>query len=55
MLQNLSMFKSIGVVIVLMYLSSLFSQTFSAVDDALTASFKALETVAVSSQKQFVK
>lgn len=38
-----------------MYLSSLFSQTFSAMDDAFTASFKALETVAVSSQKQFVK
>lgn len=55
MLQIISMFRSIGVVIVLMYLSSLFSQTFHAMDDAFTASFKTLETVAVSSQKQFVK
>jgi len=49
------MFRGIGVVIVLWYLSSLFSQTFLAFDRAATASLKALEAAAVASQEQFVK
>ncbi len=49
------MFRSIGLVIVLWYISSLFSQTFSAMDNAFTASFNTLEAVAISSQKELVK
>ena len=49
------MFRSIGVVIVLWYVSTLFAQTFIAMDSAFTATFHSLEAVAVSSQKTFVK
>ena len=53
MLQLISMFRSIGVVIVLWYLSSLFSQSFSSADSAFSASFQALESAAVASEKRF--
>lgn len=38
-----------------MYLSSLFSQTFRALDRTLTASLSALEAAAVVSESKFVK
>jgi hypothetical protein len=49
------MFRAIGVVIVLWYLSSIFSQTFHALDEALTASLSALEAAAIASKDQFEK
>ncbi|MCF7815504.1 MAG: hypothetical protein K9M10_01945 [Candidatus Pacebacteria bacterium] len=49
------MFRAIGVLLILWYLSSLFSQSFLALDSALTASFQAVESAAVQSQKQFEK
>lgn len=50
-----AMFRAIGVLLILWYLSSLFSQSFLALDSALTASFQAVESAAVQSQKQFEK
>ncbi len=44
------MFQSIGVVIILWYLSHLFSSSFLALDDAMTATFKTLEATAVASR-----
>lgn len=55
MSQLIHMFRSIGVVIVLWYVSSLFSQTFNAMDDALASSFHTLEAVAIHSERQLVK
>jgi hypothetical protein len=55
MLLRINMFRSIGVVIVCAYLSTLFSQTFEAMDDALSASFRALEATAISSEMHAVK
>jgi len=49
------MFKAIGVVIILWYISSLFSQTFSSMDSAFSATFHTIEVAAVASEKQFVK
>lgn len=49
------MFRAIGVVILLMYLSSQFSQSFHALDRALTASLHALEAAVVVSESKFVK
>jgi len=49
------MFRAIGVVIILWYLSSLFSSSFLALDRTLTVSFGALEAASVASQKQFNK
>jgi hypothetical protein len=46
------MFKAFGVVIILWYLSSLFAQSFSSADKAISASFNTLEIAAVVSQKQ---
>lgn len=40
------MFRSIGTVLVIWYLSLLFAHSFRALDDALAASFRALENVA---------
>lgn len=37
------------------YLSTLFSQTFSSADSALSASFKAIEAAAIQSQNQMSK
>lgn len=50
---NFFMFKAIGAVIILWYLSTLFAQSFSAADKAISASFNTLEVAAVISQKQF--
>ena len=50
-----TMFRAIGVVIILWYLSSLFSNSFIALDRTLTASLGALETAAIVSQNQFEK
>jgi len=49
------MFRAIGVVIILWYLSSLFSQTFLALDRTATATLSALEAAAVASEKQFAQ
>ena len=49
------MFRAIGVVIILWYLSSLFSQSFLAIDRTLTASLGALEAAAVVSKEKIVK
>jgi hypothetical protein len=46
------MFRSIGVVIVLWYLASLFSESFSAMDDALTASLHLVETTAERTEQE---
>ena len=46
------MFKAFGFVIVLWYLSLLFSQTFQSADSALSESFKTLEASAIKGQKQ---
>ncbi len=49
------MFRAIGVVIILWYMSSLFSQTFTSADSALSASFHLLEATATVSQQRLVK
>lgn len=49
------MFRAIGVVILLWYISSLFGQTFSAMDTAGKEVFTAVEMAAVQSQEQFAK
>jgi hypothetical protein len=46
------MFKAIGTVIVLWYLSQLFTQSFSSADKAISASFHTLEATALVSQKK---
>lgn len=46
------MFKAFGAVIILWYLSTLFAQSFSAADKAISASFQTLEAAALVSQKQ---
>ena len=51
---NFIMFRAIGVVIVLWYLSSQFSQTFLAFVRAATATLGALEAAAIASKDQFV-
>lgn len=40
-------------IMILWYLSSLFSQTFSSADSALSASFGLLEATATASQQRF--
>jgi hypothetical protein len=45
------MFKAIGVVIILWYVSHLFTQTFSSADSAFSESFETLEVAAVASRK----
>lgn len=44
------MFKSIGMILVIWYLSSLFSASFDAADRAITATFNALEATACSAK-----
>jgi hypothetical protein len=46
------MFKAIGFLIVLWGLSQFFNSSFVALDNAASASFKALEAAALVSQKQ---
>lgn len=45
------MFRAFGTVIVLWYLSTLFVNSFSALDAALSASFKTLEATAIVSRE----
>ncbi len=47
------MFRAIGVVIVLWYVSSLFANSFAAADRAFSATFRTLEIAAISSEKHF--
>lgn len=49
------MFRAFGFVIVLWYLSLLFSQTFQSADSALSESFKTLEASAIKGQEQLRK
>lgn len=49
------MFRAIGVVIILWYLSSLFTHTFRSADSAFSATFKALEAAAKKSEHNFIK
>lgn len=49
------MFRALGVVMVLWYLSAQFTQTFRALDNALSASLETLEATAVASQKKVAK
>jgi len=49
------MFKAFGVVIILWYLSTLFAQSFSAADSAISASFKTLEATAIVSQEKLAQ
>ncbi len=46
------MFRAIGVVIILWYVSHLFAHSFLSLDSALSATFKTLEAAAVASQKR---
>lgn len=48
-----TMFRAIGFVIVLWYLSTLFAQTFKSADSALSASFQTLEASAIAGQKHY--
>ncbi len=47
------MFRAVGVILILWYLSHTISQSFLALDRALTAVFGTLEASAVASQKNF--
>jgi hypothetical protein len=47
------MFRAIGVVLVLWYLSHTFNQSFLALDNMLTASFETIEAKAVASRVNF--
>lgn len=47
---HLNMFRAIGFVIVLWYISQLFSQSISALDNAGKATFEALEAAAIVSR-----
>jgi hypothetical protein len=49
------MFRAIGVIMILWYTSSLFSQSFIALDRAMTATFGTVEVAAIASQKNFEK
>jgi len=51
--QNSNMFRAIGIVIVLWYVSQLFTQSFVAADRAAKATFEALEAAAVASRQSF--
>jgi len=49
------MFRAIGLVLIIWYLSTLFSQSFNSADSAISESFKALEAAAVMSQKELTQ
>ena len=49
------MFRALGIIMIIWYLSSLFTSSFSALDKTLTASLGALEAASVASQKEFIK
>lgn len=44
------MFRALGLILVIWYLSTLFSKSFGAFDDAMTATFKTIESAAAVSQ-----
>lgn len=44
-----------GTVLILWYLSTLFSTSFQSLDGAMSASFETLEAVAITSRAHFVK
>jgi hypothetical protein len=46
-----AMFRAIGVILILWYLSHLFSSSFSSLDGALTATFETMEAAAVASRE----
>ena len=47
------MFRAIGVILILWYLSHVFSQSFVAMDSAGRATFKALEAAAIQAEQKF--
>lgn len=47
------MFRALGVVLILWYLSHAFTQSFLAFDSALSATFRTLEAAALASQEKF--
>lgn len=47
------MFRAIGIVIILWYVSQFFSQSITAADHAGRATFEALEAAAKASQRTF--
>jgi hypothetical protein len=49
------MFRALGVVIILWYVSSLFTNSFSAADRAFSATFHTLELAAIKLEKQFME
>jgi len=46
-----SMFRAIGVIMILWYLSHLFGNSFQSLDKALTATFETLEATLVASRE----
>lgn len=48
------MFKAIGSVILLVFLSQLFASSFSALDSAVTATFNTVETAAQTANTQLL-
>jgi len=46
------MFKAIGLVLLIWYLSTVFSSSFSAFDGSMTATFNTVESAAIVSQTQ---
>lgn len=48
---HFTMFKAIGVVIILWYLSHLFTESFASLDSAMGESFETLEVAAVISRE----
>ncbi len=48
----LCMFRAIGVILILWYLSHLFTSSLRSLDSALSATFKTLEAAAIASQKR---
>lgn len=52
MLQDKSgMFRAVGAVLIIWYLSSVFTESFSALDGAMSASFRAVEAAAITSRE----
>lgn len=47
------MFRAIGLIMLLWFLSNLFMQSFRSADDAISATFNALEAAAVMSEEAF--
>jgi len=47
------MFRAIGLILVLWYISHLFTQSFAALDTAGKATFEAIEAAAIASKQNF--